>query len=165
VHLCHSTVDNSFCPGNRSPIGWLANRDLNVGAIINLSPDLSASPMRSRWTKPPCGRSCLAGDLESSMPPCCWMGRPSDRTASRRHSDSRGLWPGWRQFSITLHGLGFGSLLERVCRQFWKCRVRRFYDPRLNDTNKIGLCRANKRPSGRAELGCLESVEPNSAGV
>jgi mono/diheme cytochrome c family protein len=36
--LCHSTVDNSFAPGiGRRLDGW-PNRDLNVGAIIALSP-------------------------------------------------------------------------------------------------------------------------------
>ncbi len=40
--LCHSTVDNSFAPGiGRRLDGW-ANRDLNVGAIVNLSPDLGS---------------------------------------------------------------------------------------------------------------------------
>jgi hypothetical protein len=39
---CHSTVDNSFAPGiGRRLDGW-PNRDLNVGAVIALSPDLSA---------------------------------------------------------------------------------------------------------------------------
>ena len=39
--LCHSTVDDSFAPGiGRRLDGW-PNRDLNVGAIINLAPDLS----------------------------------------------------------------------------------------------------------------------------
>jgi hypothetical protein len=40
--LCHSTVDDSFAPsiGHRLD-GW-ANRDLDVGLIVNLSPDLSA---------------------------------------------------------------------------------------------------------------------------
>lgn len=39
--LCHSTVDDSLAAGiGRRLDGW-ANRDLNVGAIINLSPDLS----------------------------------------------------------------------------------------------------------------------------
>jgi hypothetical protein len=39
--LCHSTVDDSFAPGiGRRLDGW-ANRDLNVGAIVGLSPDLS----------------------------------------------------------------------------------------------------------------------------
>ena len=40
--LCHSTVDNSVMPGiGRRQDGW-PNRDLNVGAIIALSPALSA---------------------------------------------------------------------------------------------------------------------------
>jgi hypothetical protein len=40
--LCHSTVDDSFAPGiGRRLDGW-ANRDLNVGAIVALAPDLSA---------------------------------------------------------------------------------------------------------------------------
>ena len=40
--LCHSTVDDSFAPGiGRRLDGW-ANRDLNIGAIIALAPDLSA---------------------------------------------------------------------------------------------------------------------------
>lgn len=40
--LCHSTVDNSFAPGIGHRLDGWANRDLNVGAIINLSPDLSS---------------------------------------------------------------------------------------------------------------------------
>jgi hypothetical protein len=39
--FCHSTVDDSFAKGiGRRLDGW-PNRDLNVGAIVNLSPDLS----------------------------------------------------------------------------------------------------------------------------
>jgi hypothetical protein len=38
--FCHSTVDNSLAPGiGRRLDGW-ANRDLNVGAIVSLSPNL-----------------------------------------------------------------------------------------------------------------------------
>lgn len=40
--LCHSTVDDSLAPGiGRRLDGW-ANRDLDVGAIVSLAPDLSA---------------------------------------------------------------------------------------------------------------------------
>src|SRR5207237_10437069 len=40
--LCHSTVDDSFAPGiGRRLDGW-PNRDLNVGAITAMAPDLSA---------------------------------------------------------------------------------------------------------------------------
>ena len=39
--LCHSTVDDRFAPGiGRRLDGW-ANRDLDVGLIISLAPDLS----------------------------------------------------------------------------------------------------------------------------
>jgi len=40
--FCHSTVDNSFAPGIGKRLDGWPNRDLNVGAIVNLSPDLSA---------------------------------------------------------------------------------------------------------------------------
>src|SRR4029077_3334059 len=40
--LCHSTVDNSFAAGIGHRLDGWANRDLNVGAIISLAPDLSA---------------------------------------------------------------------------------------------------------------------------
>jgi hypothetical protein len=40
--LCHSTVDDAFAPGIGHRLDGWANRDLNVGAIVNLSPDLSA---------------------------------------------------------------------------------------------------------------------------
>jgi hypothetical protein len=38
--LCHSTVDNSVAPGIGNRIDGLANRDLNVGAIIAAAPNL-----------------------------------------------------------------------------------------------------------------------------
>jgi len=38
--LCHSTVDDSFAPGIGKRLDGWANRDLNVGAIIALSPNL-----------------------------------------------------------------------------------------------------------------------------
>ena len=40
--LCHSTVDDSFAPGIGKRLDGWPNRDLNVGAIVSLSPDLSA---------------------------------------------------------------------------------------------------------------------------
>jgi hypothetical protein len=40
--LCHSTVDDSFAPGIGQRLDGWPNRDLNVGAIISLAPDLSA---------------------------------------------------------------------------------------------------------------------------
>jgi hypothetical protein len=40
--LCHSTVDNSFAAGIGNRLDGWPNRDLDVGAVINFSPDLSA---------------------------------------------------------------------------------------------------------------------------
>jgi mono/diheme cytochrome c family protein len=41
--LCHSTVDNSFSPGIGKRLDGWANRDLNPGAIIALSPAVDAA--------------------------------------------------------------------------------------------------------------------------
>lgn len=41
--LCHSTVDDSFAPGIGKRLDGWANRDLNPGAIIALSPALTAA--------------------------------------------------------------------------------------------------------------------------
>jgi len=38
--LCHSTVDNSFAPGIGHRLDGWPNRDLNVGAIVSLAPNL-----------------------------------------------------------------------------------------------------------------------------
>jgi len=38
--FCHSTVDDSFTPGIGKRLDGWANRDLNVGAIVSLAPDL-----------------------------------------------------------------------------------------------------------------------------
>jgi hypothetical protein len=40
--LCHSTVDDALSPGIGKRLDGWANRDLNVGAIVALAPDLSA---------------------------------------------------------------------------------------------------------------------------
>jgi mono/diheme cytochrome c family protein len=41
--LCHSTVDDSFAPGIGARLDGYPNRDLNVGAIVALSPAVPAS--------------------------------------------------------------------------------------------------------------------------
>src|SRR5207244_11388505 len=39
--FCHSSVDNSFAPGLGQRLDGWANRDLNVGAIVSLAPNLN----------------------------------------------------------------------------------------------------------------------------
>ena len=43
--LCHSTVDNSLAPGIGHRLDGWANRDLNVGLIVSLAPNLQ--PVRT----------------------------------------------------------------------------------------------------------------------
>ena len=50
--MCHSTVDDSFAPGIGHRLDGWANRDLNVGAIVNLSPDLSSVATLLGTTEP-----------------------------------------------------------------------------------------------------------------
>jgi hypothetical protein len=40
--VCHSTVDDAFMPGIGHRLDGWPNRDLNVGAIVSMAPDLSA---------------------------------------------------------------------------------------------------------------------------
>jgi mono/diheme cytochrome c family protein len=51
--LCHSTVDDSFAPGIGHRLDGWANRDLNPGAIIALSPavDTPAKAVFNAWGK------------------------------------------------------------------------------------------------------------------
>ena len=51
--LCHSTVDNSFAPGIGKRLDGWANRDLNPGAIIALSPavDAATKAQLNAWGK------------------------------------------------------------------------------------------------------------------
>ena len=39
--LCHSTVDDSLAPGIGKRLDGWAARDLNIGAIVALAPDLT----------------------------------------------------------------------------------------------------------------------------
>jgi hypothetical protein len=47
--LCHSTVDNSVAPGIGKRLDGWVNRDLNVGAIIALSPAISDKSLYTSW--------------------------------------------------------------------------------------------------------------------
>jgi mono/diheme cytochrome c family protein len=49
--LCHSTVDNSFAPGIGKRLDGWPNRDLNVGAIVALSPalDVATKAVFNSW--------------------------------------------------------------------------------------------------------------------
>ncbi len=133
--LCHSTVDNSFAPGiGRRLDGW-PNRDLNVGAIINLSPDLSAftnALQVDEATVRTVLQSWGPGKFDAALLLDGKAFRPDGKSAATLIPAAFGL------AGVNLHTYtGWGSV------PYWNAFVAnlemqgsgRFYDPRLNDTN------------------------------
>jgi hypothetical protein len=137
--LCHSTVDNVFAPGiGRRLDGW-ANRDLNVGAIIALAPDLSSlatllgvdqATVRSVLMSWGPGRF----DAELLMDGKAF--RPDGKTAATLIPPAFGLagvnlhtWTGWG--SVTHWNAFVANLEMKGSGTFW--------DPRLNDAAKFPI--------------------------
>jgi hypothetical protein len=82
--LCHSTVDNALAPGiGRRLNGW-ANRDLNVGAIVNLSPDLSSVAKLLTWIRQASAQCLQAAARENLTPNSSWMERHSMAASQQR---------------------------------------------------------------------------------
>jgi hypothetical protein len=137
--FCHSTVDDSFAPGiGRRLDGW-PNRDLNVGAVINLSPDLS-SVAQLLGVSEDTLRSVLASwgpgrfDAEVFLDGKAF--RPDGSTAATLIPAAFGLagvnlhtytgWGGvthWNAFVANLEMHGQGT----------------FYDPRLDDETRFPI--------------------------
>jgi hypothetical protein len=70
--FCHSTVDDSFAPGiGHRQDGW-ANRDLNVGAIVGVAPDLRAITTLAGWQA---GRDPYPARLRSGWRQPAYVGR------------------------------------------------------------------------------------------
>ena len=115
--LCHSTVDDSFAPGiGRRLDGW-PNRDLNVGAIVALAPNLK--PFTDLLGVDEADRQEGArrvGARASTTPSWTKTARRSVPTADRRDGASRGFRAGGRQ-PPHVHRMGLGDLLERVRRE------------------------------------------------
>jgi len=147
--LCHSTVDGSFqtasiAPGNigRRLDGW-ANRDLNVGAVINLAPNLSV-PAKVLGVDAATLRKVLLSwgpgkfDAEVFMDGKAF--RPDGSSAATLIPPAYGLagvnlhtWTGWGSIpywnafvaNLEMHGKG------------------NFSDSRLNDASQFPVAEAN----------------------
>jgi hypothetical protein len=135
--LCHSTVDDSLAPGvGRRLDGW-ANRDLNVGAIVALAPNLQplvdllgASDATVRAVL----NSWGPGKFDASLLMDGIPFRPDGRSAATLIPPAFGLagvnlhtWTGWG--SVT-HWNAFVANLEMHGKGT-------FYDPRLNDPTRF----------------------------
>ena len=81
--LCHSTVDDSFAPGIGKRLDGWPNRDLNVGAIVSLAPDLSAFTNLLQVDEATVKAVLAAWGPGASTPSWGWTARGSVPTARR----------------------------------------------------------------------------------
>jgi len=113
--LCHSTVNNSLAPGIGHRLDGWANRDLNVGQIIALAPDLQ--PFADLLGV---DQSTVCTVLESWGPGRFDAELPLDGKAFRPDGKTSAVLipPGvrtrWWQ-SAHLDWLGLGHVLECFC--------------------------------------------------
>ncbi|MEW6270352.1 MAG: hypothetical protein AB1689_13765 [Thermodesulfobacteriota bacterium] len=135
--FCHSTVDDSLAPGiGRRLDGW-ANRDLDVGAVIDLSPDLT--PLAEllqvdEATVRSVLRSWGPGRFDAALLLDGRGLRPDGATAATLIPPAYGLagvnlhtWTGWGGVS---HWNAFVANLEMRGKGV-------FFDPRLNDAERF----------------------------
>ncbi len=141
--LCHSTVDNSLAPGIGHRLDGWANRDLNVGAITSLAPNLQ--PVASLLGVDVATVKSVLGawgpgkfDAELFLDGKGF--RPDGNTAAVLIPPAFGLagvnlhtWTGWGSVTywnafvanLEMHGKGT------------------FFDPRLNDPVQFPIAAAN----------------------
>ena len=141
--LCHSTVDDSFAPGIGHRLDGWANRDLNVGAVINLAPNLQ--PFVDVLGVP---EETVRTVLLSWGPGKFDAALSVDGKAFRPDGESAAtlLPPAFGLAGVNLHTYtGWGSVTH------WNAFVANlemhgqgtFYDPRLNDPEKFPVAVAN----------------------
>ena len=141
--VCHSTVDNSFAPGIGKRLDGWANRDLNVGAIAALSPNLAPVAQLlgvSEATVRTVLQSWGPGKFDAELFLDGKAFRPDGKSAATLLPPAFGLagvnlhtWTGWG--SVT-HWNAFVANLEMHGQGT-------FYDPRLNDPIKFPIAAAN----------------------
>ena len=140
--LCHSSVDNSLASGIGHRLDGWANRDLNVGAIVNLSPDLS-SVSRILGVDQTTVRTVLnswgPGKFDAEL---LMDGKAFNGT----HSAAALIPPAFGLAGVNLHTwTGWGSVTH------WNAFVANlemhgkgtFYDPRLADATRFPVAAKN----------------------
>jgi len=142
--LCHSTVDDSFAPGIGHRLDGFAARDLNVGAIVSLAPDLRPVA-RQLGTDVATVKKVLAAwgpgryDAELNLDGKGF--RPDGKTAATL------LPPAYGLAGVNLHTYtGWGSV------PYWNAFVANlqmhgqgvFYDPRLDNPKQFPVAARNR---------------------
>jgi len=140
---CHSTVDDSLLPGIGHRLDGWANRDLNVGAIVNLSPDLSAVDTLLGVDDATTRAVLLSwgpGKFDAELFLDGKAFRPDGGSAATLIPPAFGLagvnlhtWTGWGSVP---HWNAFVANLEMHGKG-------RFFDPRLNDAVQFPIAAAN----------------------
>jgi cytochrome c2 len=135
--FCHSTVDDALAPGIGHRLDGWANRDLNVGAIVALAPDLSAIANLlgvDQETVRTVLKSWGPGKFDAELILDGKAFRPDGGSAATLIPPAFGLpgvnlhtWTGWG--SVT-HWNAFVANLEMHGQGT-------FYDPRLDDPVKF----------------------------
>jgi len=135
--FCHSTVNDSFAPGIGHRLDGWANRDLNVGAIVALAPNVK--PIADllgvdEATVRTVLNSWGPGHFDAELPMDGKAFRPEGKTGATLIPPAFGLagvnlhtWTGWGSVTywnafvanLEMHGKGT------------------FFDPRLNDATKF----------------------------
>jgi cytochrome c553 len=141
--LCHSTVDDSVAPGIGKRLDGWPNRDLNVGAVVNLAPNLQ--PVASllgvdEATVRTVLLSWGPGKFDAELFLDGKAFRPDGKTAATLIPPAFGL-AGVDGHTFT----GWGSVT------YWNAFVAnlemhgqgRFWDPRLNDPVKFPIAARN----------------------
>lgn len=162
--FCHSTVDDSFSAGIGHRLDGWANRDLNVGAIISLAPDLSAFTSLlgvDEATVKKVLASWGPGKFDAELNLDGKAFRPDGKPAATLIPPAYGLagvnlhtWTGgwgtvtyWNAFVANLEMQGQGI----------------FWDPRLNDASRYPVAAkagfGHKRSASDAVSGKLAALE------
>ena len=141
--LCHSTVDDSFSPGIGKRLDGWAARDLNVGAVIALAPDLSAVATLlgvDQATVRQVVMSWGPGKFDAELLLDGKAFRPDGKPAATLIPPAFGLagmslhtWTGWGSVS---HWNAFVANLEMMGKGT-------LFDPRLDDAAKFPIAARN----------------------
>ena len=142
--LCHSTVDDSFAPGIGHRLDGYAARDLDVGAIVSLAPDLRPVA-RLLGTDVATVKKVLAawgpGKFDAELFLDGKGFRPDGKTAATLIPPAYGL------AGVNLHTYtGWGSV------PYWNAFVANlemhgqgvFYDPRLDNAKQFPVAARNR---------------------
>jgi len=142
--FCHSTVDDAFIPGIGHRLDGWANRDLNVGAIASLAPNLEPVAKRLHTdveTVKKVFASWGPGRYDAELLEDGKPFRPDGKSAATL------LPPAFGLAGVNLHTYGgWGSVTH------WNAYVANtqmhgkgtFYDPRMNDPAKYPIAVENK---------------------